>query len=383
MSPIDVSAASILREAVSIYEDAQVLNLNIPKHINVTFRNLLASPQYRDILSSSSIDSAKIGRLLGNKHRWDQPLCKYFALRFLQYFMERTPRSKFDPRSLTIQYSVPNADPQATLFAYNASQYASQYVDFGPTLFLGNNRYITIKIKSMYPNVTKGLGEFQLRWINMRYTKTLDKGNVDLQPLPEFKAKRVGSTRSYQTRGQISSQDGLIANFSYCQLANAFKEICHAALDLLVGKNGSVDASSVMSMPFDLLNLIEKRDSKFQITTFKALGPLFTEGGVAVGAQYRINGHSEILFLYGSESDISRLVEIGEISSAYAGENFRLASHNLYGSVEPGEPLRGLLFRADRPGGIETSGLVFWDTPARIESYEILDEGQILEIFGV
>ena len=73
MPTIDVAAASILREAVSIYDDALGLNLKVPKHISVAFRNLLASPQYRDVLSSSDIDSAKIGRLLGNKHRWDQP----------------------------------------------------------------------------------------------------------------------------------------------------------------------------------------------------------------------------------------------------------------------------------------------------------------------
>ena len=62
-------------------------------------------------------------------------------------------------------------------------------------------------------------------------------------------------------------------------------------------------------------------------------------------------------------------------------EVFKLAAHNLYASVDPGEPVYGLVFRTDRPGDIEASGLVFWDTPAKIESYEILDEGRIIDTF--
>ena len=102
-----------------------------------------------------------------------------------------------------------------------------------------------------------------------------------------------------------------------------------------------------------------------------------------IDERYRINGDSEIFFLYGPESDISRAIEIGEVSNAYTGEAFKLAAHNLYASVDPGEPVYGLVFRTDRPGDIEASGLVFWDTPAKIESYEILDEGRIIDTFGV
>ena len=63
----------------------------------------------------------------------------------------------------------------------------------------------------------------------------------------------------------------------------------------------AVDASAGMSAPFDLLNIIEKRNTKFQITTFATIGPLFASGGggVMIDERYRINGDSEIFFLYG------------------------------------------------------------------------------------
>ncbi|MGA1706830.1 MAG: hypothetical protein ACO39X_07290, partial [Candidatus Nanopelagicaceae bacterium] len=380
---IDVSAAAILREAVEIYERARDLGLSVPTHVSVKFRNKIATPQYRDIVATSELDPVVLGYLLGNKHRWDQGLCKFFTLHFLKFFMTRTPKSRFDPRKLTLQYEIPSANSEETLFVYDGSKYADRYVDFGPTLFLGNNRYITIKIKTMYPNVSKGTGEYMLRWINMRYTKT-SSGNVTLERVPDFKAKRKDVGKSLETRGQIRNQPGQIANFSYCLLANAFKEICQTSLDMLAGINAGADTNPERVIPFDLLNLIEKRNSKFRIVTYRSrLGPLF-EGteGVEVGEEYRINGESEISFLFGTREDIREIAEQGSVTSAYAAETFHLSHHNLYADIEDDSPVFGILFKTDRQGDLETSGMVFWDDPADIETYEILDEDQIIQTFG-
>jgi len=392
---IDVAAGSILREAINIFSNAEAQGLKVPTHVNIAFRNKVSTPQYRDILRTSDIDPESLGRVIGNKHRWDQALCKYFALHFLKFFMERTPRSRFDPAQLTLQYSVPSAD-DASLLAYEPARYASQFVMFGPTLFLKNNRYITIKIKTMYPNVSKGLDEFQLRWINMRYTKSLNNGNVTLQPVPAFKAKRKQVGKRLETKGQIKGQDGLIANFSYCQLANAFKEACQIALRLLVGDDLSGHSSGDALVPFDLLNLIEKRNTKFRIVTYasKLSGmPLFADtsadegGSAAIGVRgdYRINGDAEYFFLYGPEEYISQVLDENSLTAAFVGETFRLSRHNLYAGVESGEAVVGLLFQVDRSGDVETKYMSFWEDakPASIDSYEILDEDQIVDLFGV
>jgi hypothetical protein len=383
MSSINVSAAAILREAIDIYERARDRGLNVPTHVSVKFRNKIATPQYRDIVATSQLDPVVLGYLLGNKHRWDQGLCKFFTLHFLKFFMVRTPKSRFDPRKLTLQYEIPSTNSEETLFVYDGSKYADRYVDFGPTLFLGNNRYITIKIKTMYPNVSKGTGEYMLRWINMRYRKTVANGNVTLERVPDFKAKRTKS-KSYETRGQIRNQPGQIANFSYCLLANAFKEICQASLDMLAGIDVAADAYTDRFIPFDLLNLIEKRNSKFRIVTYTSMPGALFEGvdEFNIGKEYRINGESEIGFLFGTREDIREIAEQGSVTGAYAAETFRLSRHNLYADIEDGSPVCGILFKTDRQGDLETSGMVFWGDPANIETYEILDEDQIIQTFG-
>lgn len=389
MALIDVSATSILSEATSIYLDAANLGLKVPRHVNTKFRNKLASPQYRDMLGAAGLDSTLIGYLLGNKHRWDQGLCKYFTLRFLQFFMRRSPKSmSFNPDVLTAQYSLPSAKSHEILTAYDSQAYAAMFVMEGPAVFLANPRYITVKLKTQYPNVSKGAEEFQLRWINMRYTKDIKSGNVTLQPLPKFKAKRKDIGKSLETKGQIKNQAGQIANFSYCLLANAFKELCETALKMLVGDvipSGSAD----VLVPFDLLNIILKRNSKFRIVTYSstgALGPLFAhspaERGISVSSEYRINGIEDIYVLFGSQNDVENVITFGYTQGAYAGSGFKLSAHNVYADVEDGE-VYALLFKASRPGDIETSELVFWEDPVEITTYEILDENGILDTFGV
>ena len=387
---IDLSAASILREAINIFSKARSLGVRVPTHVNMKFRNQLATPQYRDALNLSEVDPEKLGQVIGNKHRWDQGLCKFFTLHFLKYFMTRTPaRSRFNPENLILQYSIPYPE-NPPLLAYEPSRYASQFVMYGPTLFLNNNRYLTIKIKTMYPNVTKGLGEFQLKWINMRYSKNLKNGNVTLLPLPEFKAKRKTVGKRFETRGQIRDQEGSIANFSYCQIANSFKEICHIALTLLVGGDTDQYVGGRSFLPFDLVNLLEKRNSKFRVVTYVpelVSLPLFgdsserIEESDAVESEYRING-SEVFFIYGAESSIRELLDKG-ISSAYIRETFNLAGHNLYADIVPGQPMVGVLFRADRPYDTEYKGIAVWEEPTDLTDYEILDEYQVIETFGV
>lgn len=385
MPTVDISASSVLSDMISIFKDARALGLKVPSHINSKFRNTLASPAYRDALESARLDPEEIGYVLGNKHRWDQGLCKYFALRSFKFYMQRTPRSPFDPDVFLLQYSMPNSPKYTILNRYKAADYGPRYVDIGPSIFYGNNRYMTIKLKTEYPNVSKGLDEFQLRWINMRYTKSLTTGNVVLQPVPKFKAKRKLVGRSLETRGQIRDQAGEIANFSFCALANAFKDLCIKSLDMLVGKPVPAESTGTY-VPFDIINLLEKRNTKFRIVTYglSALGPLFGEEGLTVDSEYRVNGDTGIYFLYGSPEDIKSLLEKGHVHHAYVAEMFRLSEHNLYGVVEPGTSVEGVLFETEStPIVITTSGVSTWEEPAAISSYEILNEQEIIESLGV
>ena len=385
MATVDISASSVLSEMSSIYTDARDMGLNVPKHINKNFRSTLATPAYREALEAARLDPVVIGNVLGNKHRWDQGLCKYFTLRFLEFYMKRTPRSTFDASVMTLQYAMPNAKDYTTLPAYDAASYGPRYVDEGPSLFYGNNRYLTLKIKTEYPNVSKGLDEYQLRWINMRYIKNIRTGAVTLQPVPAFKARRKAVGKSLETRGQISGQAGQIANFSYCALANAFKEICLISLDMLVGK-AVPDTSSEPYIPFDIINLLEKRNTKFRIVTYGAteLGPLFGSAGITVNSEHRINGDVGIYFLYGSSDDLQAIAEEMSVFQAYVADEFRLSQHNLYGDIDNGEPVQGLLFETEvAPTVITEQGVAIWDDAAQISAYELLDEGDIVESLGV
>lgn len=386
MPTVDISASSVLSEMISIFKDARGLGLKVPSHISSKFRNTLASPAYRDALESARLDPEGIGYVLGNKHRWDQGLCKYFTLRFFKFYMQRTARSPFNPDVFLLQYSVPNSPKYSILTRYKAAEYGPRYVDIGPSIFYGHKRYMTIKLKTEYPNVSKGVGEFQLRWINMRYTKSLTTGNVELQPVPKFKAVRKSVGKSLETRGQIRDQAGEIANFSFCELANAFKDLCIKSLDMLVGKDIS-DVSTGSYVPFDIINLLEKRPSqKFRIVTYglSSLGPLFGEEGLTIDSELRINGDEGIYFLYGSSGDIESLAEKGLIRHAYAADTFRLSEHNLYGDVEPGHSVRGILFETEsQPVIISENGICTWDDPAVISSYEVLNEQEIIDSLGV
>ncbi len=385
MATVDISASSILSEMVSIFTDARLIGLKVPSFVNTKFRNKLASPQYRDALSAARLNPLEVGYVLGNKHRWDQGLCKYFTLRFLKFYMQRTPKSKFDPDVFLLQYLAQNAPKYQVLPGYDSRLYGPRYVDEGPSIFFGSKRYLTFKIKTEYPNVSKGLDEYQLRWINMRYSKSLRSGNVQLEPVPQFKAKRKAVGKALETRGQIRDQPGEIANFSYCSLANAFKDLCFTSLDMLVG-NTITSTDSSFYIPFDIINLLQKRNTKFRVVTYAASadGPLFSPVGVTVSAEQRINGDMGIYFLYGSKQDIQDLVEAGEILQAHCADSFRLSQHNLYGEVEEGDPVYGILFEvSEEPSLVSESGVALWEAPVQIISYELLGEPEIIESLGV
>lgn len=384
MSEVDVSASAILTEALSICADAKDIGLNMPKHVSVKFRNILASPQYRDVLSRENLDPTQIGYLLGNRHRWDQKVCKYFTLRFLKFFMVKASASQFLPEKLVLQYSLPKTPEFERLSAYDAQGYSRRFAMFGPSVFLNNNRYISIKLQTEYPNVTKGVGEYQQKWINMRYTKNISTGNVMLQPVPEFTARRKEMDKTLETRGQIRNQNGEIAKFSYCMLASAFKEICDIALKMLVGAEVPTNPDSIAFTPFDILNLIQKRNFKFRIVLQPVVDSLFPpQSPENVVRGYRINGDADLFFLFGTSEDISNVVEIGEVYTAYNAEVFRLSQYNVCGQVgEDDSEAYGILFKVERFADLEAEDKAFWDAPVRITEYEILDEDGILNVFG-
>jgi hypothetical protein len=384
--PIDVSASSLLLHALSVHTEAPQYGIKVPSHISRAWRSKLSTPEYRDALVAIGADPTKVGALLGNSHRWDQGLCKFFTLKMFEFFMKRTAKSKFQAADMLTQYSIPNSQPHINLLTYTGSKYASRFVMEGPAVFIGNTRYITIKIKTEYPNVSKGPDEYNFRWINMRYKKNLATGAVELQPIPEFKPRRTGS--GYTTVGEIKNMEGMVANFSYCALANSLKELCILALRMVAGEN--IPPATVIqgqSIPFDLINLLQKRNNQFRIVTYNFSDPLFTEvSGVDSGIKrsYRVNGDEGIYFVYGTNRDISHFAERGLVEHAFDADLFHLGSHNLYAQIDSEEPVCGVLFECGHaPDTIGVDGFAVWNRPAEITSYEILDEPMIIESFGV
>ena len=385
---VDIPASSLLTEALSIYTDASLLGIKVSTHISREWRAKLATPPYRDGINSISADPLKVGYLLGNSHRWDQKLCKYFTLRMFKFFITRSSRSKFSADDLLLQYTVPSASSHINLRTYDAQKYAPRFVMEGPALFTGNNRYITIKIKTEYPNVNKGPQEYDLRWINMRYTKDLRSGDVELLPLPKFKAKTAG--RGLTTEGQIKGMEGQIANFSYCALANSLKELCLTALAIIAEDFDPRRATKVgQTIPFDLINLIRNRNDKYRLVTYTNMGPLFDDSAsLGLSREFRINGDRDIYVVFGSREDINTIAGSESVFDAYVAHDFHLASINLRGLVDPQEQLVGMIFESasepDEMVSFPQGRYVSWGGGgADVLSYEILEEDDILEVFGV
>ena len=210
---VEVSVDNILKKAESIFKNAEIQGIPIPKHISLEFKQLLYH-SYRDTLDAYAFDANYLGYILGNSSRWDLPLCRFFTLNFLEFFASSLPekdRQKLKPALL-------NSDKNIVLDYYTPLQISENYTRHTATLFLSESRTIAIKANILYPNVAKAKAvrrrdQYSYKWVNLRYKKS-DSGNVSILKLPRIQARLEGG--KFTTEGLLkNSVGGDIIKYSF------------------------------------------------------------------------------------------------------------------------------------------------------------------------
>ena len=380
MSTIDIPVSAVLEEAVSIFKDAKALGIQVPNHVNRKFRDLLVTV-YRDQLTAMNLSPDEVGAILGNRARWGLNLSKYFTLRFLKFYISRSPSTDFSPADLILQYSLPSA-PDFLNLPYVSRNYAGYYVAAGPALFVDSRKYISVKLKTEYPNVDKGPEFRDLRWLTMRYTKD-NRGRVDLVAFPAFDARIDPVTSKLTTEGLIKNLPGHVLNFSYGQLALIFKRLCDTALRMSVGQR--LDPlhleDTQPSLPFDLINIILHKNyvyrlAKFGTAAYRTSGKFQPE----VKSAYRINGDTMYVTFVDSRNldfDLERLP-----LKAFDASSFDIDKINIYEDL-PSESVGvcGVLFTTDTPASRIDGSAFIWELEVpELKEYEVLDEESLLQL---
>jgi len=68
--------------------------------------------------------------------------------------MTRTPNVRY-AINLGAYYDLPNPPSQIRIYAYDMENMTSGRGVIGPTVFIGEPRFVTIKSKVQFPNITK------------------------------------------------------------------------------------------------------------------------------------------------------------------------------------------------------------------------------------
>jgi hypothetical protein len=385
---IQVSAASVLREACVIFREAESRGLKTPSRVSREFRDLLYSA-YQDELSANNIDSNCIGRLIGNSARWDAHLCRHFTLRFLKFFIDLTSSSQIDTNIFT-SLQVPLKYPLPT---YDTRSMSATYAEYGPTLFF-ERKTMAIKARVQIPNVTKrnsgvDLQATNMLWVNMKYKKT-DRG-VKLQRIPQITARVDPITKKLTLNNAIRSLSGDTTKGGFCEFATGVKGLLRAALKLLVGDPVTETETVSAQRLVDYVSLILNQNLKYFMAkdTVGLQLPLFSDPDAPLDLglrQYRINGESLPLYLkLGSSSEIGEWVaEPYTIRKAFDAYLFNAQRHNLYNYADNDQDvIKGLLFSTDpnaqspRKSGSE----VFFSKGVYLDDFEILSASEIVELF--
>lgn len=385
---IRVSAVSILTEACNILKDAKARGINVPSRVSREFRDLLYSA-YRDELISNGIDTDCIGQLLGNSARWDINLCRYFTLRFLKFFVDRTPQSAFDSNILTNVLDNPQAPTSYPLKSYDARSMSAAYAEYGPTLFL-EQRTMAIKARVQIPNVTKrnagtDLQATNLNWINMKFRKS-DTG-IRLLKIPVIAPKKDPITKKWTLVGVIRGLPGDTTKYGFCELATGVRGLISASLKLLVGDFVSETDTVAAQRLVDYVSLIENKNIKFCISKDDRVAQLtlFSDTSTPTDPAYktyRINGDDlKIYLILGTPKEIKYAIKYpSEITEAFDAYSFNAIEHNLYNySDSDSENVQGLLFSTNsEPIEVDSKGIAYFDADGiDLSEHEILSVCEI------
>jgi len=388
---IKIPLAAVLKEAADCYAQAKSIGISVPTFINPEFKGLLYSV-YRDPLTDAQIDLDSIGALLGNKERWNADLCKLFTLRFIRFFMLRTPVSGFDPNDLLVPFLAESKTSCIIpLRAYDGVKLSPNYMPYGPNIFLCEPRTLSIKAKSRFPNVEKARvsrnrHEYMYKWINLRYKKSSD-GRVTLQPFPNFEARRLPDGR-YSTKGLISDLEGDPLKYSICQLANSLKIFVRACLEFSVSTVPNTIALSSANALLDIVNIIERKNYNFELE--KDVGsdlPLFQLASIE---NVRINGDSPLDNVYFIPSYSPRFKDLFDDSpnlSAFRASQFSLIDTNICSLLEDFNAANNNVYihvfeTRDQPTQLSTKGVVIWEDTPFIEECETLLDDEFIALLS-
>lgn len=364
-----IPASSILLEASAAIEQARALGLSVP---SLTSRDLKYSlhTTYRDVLSDNGIRIEDVGALLGNRARWDAPLCRLFVLRFLDFFATRLAGDKV--LGLTDAFFSQGAKSKALPW-YRGSEFTPMYTPDAPTLYFGDPRTLTIKQRVMFPNVSKGPDEYMFKLINLRYD-VASSGDVKLLPFPAF-AARVAPGGALSATGLISNLPGYICRFSHCQLAGLIRKLVDSAFRMVVGEPVTAADVRVARLLADVVNLVCATNERFEI----AGGPTATALRIN-SAELTAAGF--IFFVVGSRDAIEAFAR-GETSPAHVmahdAAKFDLSEVSVYANLpDTDTAVYGALFTASTTPVYIDDDLVTFVEGTHATDVEVLSESELV-----
>jgi len=388
MNPVELDARSILTQICSIVAEGERRGGKIPEFVSPKTAQLFNTRAYQDALRG--VDTECVGKIVGNRSRWDAGFSKFFTLKFLAYIMTRTPNVRY-AINLGAYYDLPNPPSQIRIYAYDMENMTSGRGVIGPTVFIGEPRFVTIKSKVQFPNITKirklrNTSEHMYKWVNMRYIT--NDGEVSLAPLPKFGAERVDGGRVYVQKPTIKSLDGWICKFSYAQLAVLLRGLVLNCVNLLVGNDISPEKAVVARQVFNLINLIQKRNLEFKLVTgqYASLELFASTAPSGDGREIRINDGDEaqqpkIFILFDTHKNLLSTIETGGEVSAYNAQSFTISDINLYSNVDSDAEVCGLLFSTEDIPVYLGDNLNLWEQFPALTDFEILSEEEILDTF--
>lgn len=390
MEFMTISASELLKTMCSAFQEAgSVYDIKTPTAISRQFRDLLIT-SYSDVAGSYELDTEVLGRFLGNSSRWNLPLCRYITLRFLSEITRAMESTGLGVSVQPSEFLKPFTNPTANLkvrLNYSLAEIGSGVISDPAVLFLGDARTIAVKARVRYPNVsvmntfgTDNYGDMW-KWVNLRYQRNSD-GSVAFVSLPKFEASKKPEFEGrslFSTKGLITSMDGRLCKFSYCQLASQVRNLCVLSLSMLNGEPVNDTETAKSRFLFDLLNLVQKTNVRFSLEG-QSIG---TSIGTSTASPLRINpAQKETVFVifggFQEMEDLSNRPDL--ISTAYKASDIDIGLLDLYEDLEDDGGLFALVFQTQTVPDFESDDSVTWDSGIELQDFDILNEEDMFEV---
>lgn len=369
---IRIPASSILLEACAAIAQARAAGMPVPRSTSKHIKYAMHTT-YRDLLADNGVDVESLAAVVGNRARWDAPLCRLMVLRFLDFFSARLGANV--SRNLS-QYVTNRNVRTIQLPWYRGSDFSPSYTPDAPTLYIGDPRTLAIRQRVMFPNVSKGPDEYMFKLINLRYDID-SRGVPKLLPFPAFEARAKGDDRTLTTAGVISGLPGFICRFSYCQLAGLLRKLTAAALKQLAGEPVTAGELRVARLFADVVNIVYGKSETFEVA------------GTPTSSPVRINSadladltvYGRLFLVVGPRAEVEGIVR-GDIRLSEVVTHDALAldleALNLYQGIDEAADLHATVFISDQQPMLTGSSRVLFGDNAVVLDAEVLSEPELI-----